>query len=192
MMRCAGSHLASSRSALSHCSRALCYTTSSSAMGKPRYYAIKSGWKTGVFFTDWDVARKYVEGYSKAVYKGFNSREAAETFVGGVATQASRRDEPAHGSTPGPDMSDAGEHAASSSDGTGAPAPTSQTQPAISRKFSLSAEMSRCLCRVCACGCTGWVLAVRWATHQSLLCCIIFCTRTPEMGHHLLLVCATV
>lgn len=96
-------------------------------MGKPRYYAIKSGWKTGVFFTDWDVARKYVEGYSKAVYKGFNSREAAETFVGGVATQASRRNEPAYGSTPDPEVSDAGEQGAPSSDVAGEAAPTSQT-----------------------------------------------------------------
>jgi hypothetical protein len=71
-----------------------------SAMGgkqpKQRYYAIKQGWRTGVFHTTWDEARTYVEGFGKAVFKGFNTRADAESFVGGVAAQAQRRDRPEH------------------------------------------------------------------------------------------------
>lgn len=48
---------------------------------KKKYYAIKVGAKTGIFYDTWDVVSKLVKGYPKAVYKGFNSEEAAKQYL---------------------------------------------------------------------------------------------------------------
>lgn len=45
-----------------------------------RYYAIAKGYKTGIFFTEWDDCKKYVLGYSKPEYQKFSTREAAEEW----------------------------------------------------------------------------------------------------------------
>ena len=48
-----------------------------------KYYAVKKGLSTGVFFT-WDECKKMVEGYPGAIYKSFPTFEEAECFVKGV------------------------------------------------------------------------------------------------------------
>lgn len=46
-----------------------------------KYYAVKAGRKTGLF-TSWDEAKLQVEGYSKPVFKSFNSKLEAEKYLG--------------------------------------------------------------------------------------------------------------
>lgn len=48
-------------------------------MAQKKYYAVKSGRKTGVF-NNWDECKKQIEGYSGAIYKGFTSYEDAYSF----------------------------------------------------------------------------------------------------------------
>lgn len=48
-----------------------------------KYYAVRKGLSTGVFFT-WDECKKMVVGYPGAIYKGFPTFEEAECFVKGV------------------------------------------------------------------------------------------------------------
>lgn len=48
-----------------------------------KYYAVKKGLSTGVFFT-WDECKKMVDGYPGAIYKSFPTFEEAECFVKGV------------------------------------------------------------------------------------------------------------
>jgi len=43
---------------------------------KTKYYVVWEGREKGVF-TDWDVVKKFVIGYDKARYKGFDSQEEA-------------------------------------------------------------------------------------------------------------------
>ncbi|MDD8049318.1 MAG: ribonuclease H family protein [Thomasclavelia sp.] len=45
-----------------------------------KYYAIKKGRKTGIFNT-WNECKSYVDGYSGAVYKSFNSKEEADNYL---------------------------------------------------------------------------------------------------------------
>lgn len=45
-----------------------------------KYYAVRIGRKTGIFNT-WDECRRYVTGYSGAVYKGFDCEEDAAAFL---------------------------------------------------------------------------------------------------------------
>lgn len=45
-----------------------------------KYYAVRKGRSTGVFET-WAECKKNIDGFSGAVYKGFESREEAEAFV---------------------------------------------------------------------------------------------------------------
>lgn len=47
-----------------------------------KYYAVKKGLSTGVFFT-WDECKKMVDGYPGAIYKSFSTFEEAECFVKG-------------------------------------------------------------------------------------------------------------
>lgn len=47
-----------------------------------KYYAVKKGLSTGVFFT-WDECKKMVDGYPGAIYKSFPTFEEAEAFVKG-------------------------------------------------------------------------------------------------------------
>lgn len=49
-----------------------------------KYYAVKKGLSTGVFFT-WDECKKQVFEYPGAVYKSFPTFEEAEAFVKGEA-----------------------------------------------------------------------------------------------------------
>ncbi len=46
-----------------------------------KYYAVRSGYHTGIFNT-WEKCRKEVSGYSKAEYKSFTSIEAAKKYLG--------------------------------------------------------------------------------------------------------------
>jgi len=49
------------------------------------YYAVKSGWTSGVYET-WPDCQEQVKGYSKAQYKKFSSREQALEFVHGQSS----------------------------------------------------------------------------------------------------------
>lgn len=55
-----------------------------------KYYAVKSGHKTGVFDT-WAECSKQVHGYSGAMYKSFESREEAEQYLSGQDALKSKR-----------------------------------------------------------------------------------------------------
>lgn len=47
-----------------------------------KYYAVKNGRKTGIF-TDWEICRAQVEGYSGAEYKSFAEKSSAEEYIKG-------------------------------------------------------------------------------------------------------------
>ena len=47
-----------------------------------KYYAVKTGSKTGIF-TTWEECRASVHGYSGAAYKSFKTREEAVSYLGG-------------------------------------------------------------------------------------------------------------
>ena len=49
-------------------------------MAKKKIYAVRKGYKTGLFYT-WDECKKAVYGYSGAEYKGFLTKEEAEAFL---------------------------------------------------------------------------------------------------------------
>lgn len=49
-----------------------------------KFYAIKVGRKTGIF-TDWNECAPYVQGFSDAVYKGFETEAEAKAFMEGTA-----------------------------------------------------------------------------------------------------------
>ena len=49
------------------------------ASGK-RFYAVAHGRQMGVFST-WDAARKHVDGFSRALYKGFRTRDQADRWL---------------------------------------------------------------------------------------------------------------
>ncbi|KAF3940125.1 hypothetical protein ABW19_dt0209272 [Dactylella cylindrospora] len=53
-------------------------------MGKKRFYAIVKGRTTGVFEQPWEDVRKFVDGYPGAVYKAFNTRGEATTWLVGT------------------------------------------------------------------------------------------------------------
>lgn len=46
-----------------------------------KFYAIKDGYKKGIFYDDWDNVKQYVSGYSGAVYKGFKNQEDADNYM---------------------------------------------------------------------------------------------------------------
>lgn len=50
-------------------------------MAAKKYYAVKKGKKTGIYVS-WDECKKQVQGYSGAVYKGFETLAEAEAFIG--------------------------------------------------------------------------------------------------------------
>ena len=52
-------------------------------MAKKRYYAVKSGLKTGIF-NSWDECKKLVSGYPNAEYKGFSTLEEAKNYMNNV------------------------------------------------------------------------------------------------------------
>ena len=45
---------------------------------KLKYYAIKSGYRTGIFYDTWDNVKQYVNGYPNAEFKGFSNQKDAE------------------------------------------------------------------------------------------------------------------
>ena len=48
---------------------------------KKSWYAVKKGWKTGLF-ENWEDCKHQVMGYAGAEYKGFYSKEEAEMYLG--------------------------------------------------------------------------------------------------------------
>jgi len=52
--------------------------------GAIRYYGIKRGRQTGVFFGSWADCQKLVSGYPGALFKGFSSADEAFEWVGPV------------------------------------------------------------------------------------------------------------
>ena len=61
-------------------------------MAKVKYYAVRSGRKTGIF-TSWEECKKQVMGYSSAVYKSFTDREEAERFMAAAAPKSAKSDD---------------------------------------------------------------------------------------------------
>jgi hypothetical protein len=57
------------------------------------FYTIKRGRETGIFEGKWkDIEVKYIKGFSNPQFKGFNSREAAEKYLGVSAKAASKKE----------------------------------------------------------------------------------------------------
>lgn len=50
-------------------------------MAKPNYYAVRVGRQPGVY-NSWEDCRRQVDGYPKAVFKGFVGAAEAWSFVG--------------------------------------------------------------------------------------------------------------
>lgn len=48
-----------------------------------KYYAVKKGFKTGIF-NSWNECKQVVNGYSGAIYKSFTSLQEAREFLGDV------------------------------------------------------------------------------------------------------------
>lgn len=46
---------------------------------KLKYYAIKSGYRTGIFYDIWDNVKQYVNGYPNAEFKGFSNQKMQMT-----------------------------------------------------------------------------------------------------------------
>ncbi|WP_294188845.1 ribonuclease H family protein [uncultured Clostridium sp.] len=59
-------------------------------MAKKNYYAVKVGFKTGIF-RSWEECSKYVKGYPGAKYKGFATLAEAEAFMNGSRVEASSK-----------------------------------------------------------------------------------------------------
>lgn len=58
------------------------------------YYAIRKGWKTGIF-TDWETeAKLHVHGFPGAQFKGFETRDQAELWCGIPNTGSPHRSAP--------------------------------------------------------------------------------------------------
>ena len=51
-----------------------------------KYYAVKKGYVPGIYST-WDDCRKQVSGFPGATYKGFPTREEAESYLGEQKTE---------------------------------------------------------------------------------------------------------
>lgn len=52
-------------------------------MAKNKFYAVKIGRTTGVFFT-WDECKSSIDGYSGADYKSFHTQEEAEAYINNI------------------------------------------------------------------------------------------------------------
>lgn len=63
------------------------------AKKKKNFYAVKEGIKPGVYKT-WEECKAQVDGYSCAVYKGFNTRAEAIAYLGGKDISAPQEDSP--------------------------------------------------------------------------------------------------
>ncbi|MBO4982349.1 MAG: ribonuclease H family protein [Lachnospiraceae bacterium] len=63
-------------------------------MASKKYYAVKKGKNTGIFF-NWEECRLSVDGFPGAEYKGFSSREEAMRYLGMEQSEDSEGLEPA-------------------------------------------------------------------------------------------------
>ena len=54
-------------------------------MAKKKFYAVRQGRKTGMFFT-WDECKKQVMGYPGAIYKSFGTEAEAKEYLGIAVT----------------------------------------------------------------------------------------------------------
>jgi ribonuclease HI len=52
---------------------------------KSKFYAVRNGREPGVYRT-WDECKAQVDGYAKAEFKSFSSRQEAEAYLNGAAT----------------------------------------------------------------------------------------------------------
>lgn len=55
-----------------------------------KYFAIKKGAKTGVFFCFWDEAKEYVIGYKDAEYKSFLTKKEAIEYLEGKKEEVNK------------------------------------------------------------------------------------------------------
>lgn len=60
---------------------------------KKNFYAIRKGLKTGIFDT-WIECEKYIKNYSGAQYKGFATKEEAETYLTYSTKKVAKDDQP--------------------------------------------------------------------------------------------------
>lgn len=51
---------------------------------KKKLYAIRNGHKIGIFDQDWEIVKTYIQGYSKAEFKGFHTQVEAEHYMKGI------------------------------------------------------------------------------------------------------------
>ena len=49
-----------------------------------KFYAVRKGKKTGIY-TTWDECKEQVDGYPKAEYKGFKTKEEAENYMSHIS-----------------------------------------------------------------------------------------------------------
>lgn len=63
-------------------------------MAKKKFYAVKQGRKTGMFFT-WEECKKQVMGYPGALYKSFGTEQEASEYLGiaGKTSESTNDDE---------------------------------------------------------------------------------------------------
>lgn len=59
-------------------------------MAAKKYYAVKKGKTPGIYLS-WEDCKKMVIGYPGAVYKGFETLQEAENFLGGTAASVSKK-----------------------------------------------------------------------------------------------------
>ena len=60
-------------------------------MAKNNFYGVKEGREIGVY-PSWDEAKKHIEGYSGAKYKGFKTEEEAHAFVYGDSVESPKQE----------------------------------------------------------------------------------------------------
>jgi viroplasmin and RNaseH domain-containing protein len=49
-------------------------------VGRFNYYAVKRGYKCGMYF-NWPDCERHIRGYSGALFKGFQRKEEAENYL---------------------------------------------------------------------------------------------------------------
>lgn len=54
---------------------------------RKKLYAIRKGHKIGIFDQDWEIVKTYIQGYSKAEFKGFHTQIEAEHYMKGIDYQ---------------------------------------------------------------------------------------------------------
>jgi ribonuclease HI len=64
-------------------------------MSKKKYYAVKAGFKTGVFFS-WSECFYAIKGFSKPIFSAFYTLEEAKAFVSDPNAQVISANDPLH------------------------------------------------------------------------------------------------